>query len=79
LWLDSFGLNIDFTTYFYYLLVELKVFIEKHSVDWSGRHEDSCGRTGLGRPHRCVAPRRLHGPPAESEAPGAQINDPTYL
>jgi hypothetical protein len=28
LWLDSFGLNIDFTDYFYYLLVELKVFIE---------------------------------------------------
>jgi hypothetical protein len=24
----------------------------KTLVDWRGRHEDSCGSTGLGRPHR---------------------------
>jgi hypothetical protein len=28
---------------------------------------------------QALAPRRLYGPPVESEAPGAQINDPTYL
>ncbi|AZU63171.1 hypothetical protein CHR53_18970 [Neobacillus mesonae] len=35
--LISFGLNIDFTTYLNYLFVERKVFIETHTVDWSGR------------------------------------------
>jgi hypothetical protein len=39
-----------------------------------GRSEDSCGSTGQGRPHRSEATRRLPGTPAESEAPGAQIN-----
>ncbi len=28
-------------------------------VDWSGRHEDSCGSTGQGRLQRRKAPRRL--------------------
>jgi hypothetical protein len=45
-----------------------------NQVDWSGRREDSRGRTGQWRPRRRLAPRRLHGPPAESEAPGAEIN-----
>jgi len=45
-----------------------------HPVDWSGRHEDSCGRTGQGRPRRSAATRRLPEPPAESEVPGAEIN-----
>ncbi|PFP30972.1 hypothetical protein COJ96_03145 [Bacillus sp. AFS073361] len=43
-------------------------------VGWSGRHEDSCGRTGQGRPRRSTATRRLAGPPAESEVPGEEIN-----
>jgi hypothetical protein len=30
--------------------------------------EDSCGSTGLGRPRRSEATRRLPGTPAESEA-----------
>jgi len=34
-------------------------------VDWSGRREDSSGR--------------LPGPPAESEAPGAEINSSKKL
>jgi hypothetical protein len=29
---------------------------------------------GAGETHRRLAPRRLPGPPAESEAPGAEIN-----
>jgi hypothetical protein len=45
-------------------------------VDWSGRCEDSCGSTGQGRPRRSEATRRLPGTPAESEAPGAEINRP---
>ncbi|TDK58868.1 hypothetical protein E2K98_21915 [Bacillus salipaludis] len=45
-------------------------------VDWSGKCEDSCGSTGLGRPRRSEATRRLPGTPAESEAPGAEINWP---
>jgi hypothetical protein len=36
-----------------------------HPVDWSGRHEDSCGRTGQGRPRRRLsaeeAPRTARG------------------
>jgi hypothetical protein len=48
----------------------------KHSVDWCGRHEDSCGSTGQGRPRRSAATRRLPGTPAESEVPGAPINRP---
>jgi len=47
-------------------------------VDWSGRREDSCGRTGQGRPRRSAATRRLPGPPAESEAPGVEINRQIY-
>ena len=55
----------------------LKVIIDfKAYVDWSGRREDSCGRTGQGRPRRRLTPRRLPGPPAESEAPGVEINSP---
>ena len=34
--------------------------------------EDGTGET----PQALLAPRRLPGPPAESEAPGAQINSP---
>jgi hypothetical protein len=45
-------------------------------VDWSGRCEDSCGSTGLGRPLRSEATRRLSVTTAESEAPGTQINSP---
>jgi hypothetical protein len=60
----------------------LKVLIEYYTDDWSGRREDSCGSTGQGRPRRSKATRRLPGTPAESEAPGAQINrlveDPIY-
>jgi hypothetical protein len=53
----------------------LKVIVDFYiPVDWNGRREDSCGRTGQGRPHRRIAPRRLPGPPAESEAPGVGIN-----
>ena len=32
------------------------------------------GVRGRGDPTGAIAPRRLPGPPAESEAPGAQIN-----
>ncbi len=68
LWLDSFGLNIEFL-----IFIELQTFIDTH-VDWSGRCEDSCGSTGQVRPRRSAATRRLAVTPAESEAPGAQIN-----
>jgi hypothetical protein len=46
----------------------------KPTVDWSGGCEDSCGSTGQGRPRRSAATRRLPGTPAESEAPGTEIN-----
>jgi hypothetical protein len=39
--------------------------VDMHPVDWNGRHEDSCGSTGLGRPHRRLsaeeAPRHARG------------------
>ncbi len=43
-------------------------------VDWSGRRETPAGVRGRGDPTGASAPRRLPGTPAESEAPGAQIN-----
>jgi hypothetical protein len=35
-----------------YFLAVLKYIVDFSHVDWSGRHEDSCGSTELGRPHR---------------------------
>ena len=43
-------------------------------VGGSGRGEPPAGVRGRGAPTGALAPRRLPGPPAESEAPGAQIN-----
>jgi hypothetical protein len=43
-------------------------------VDWSGRREDSCGSSGTGETPQALAPRRLTARPAESEAPGTEIN-----
>ncbi|MDP4170263.1 MAG: hypothetical protein Q8906_06600 [Bacillota bacterium] len=34
------------------------------------------GVRNWGDPAGALAPRRLHGPPAESETPGAEINRP---
>ncbi|MBT2640795.1 hypothetical protein J7I80_00975 [Bacillus sp. ISL-41] len=46
-------------------------------VDWSRRRVDSCGirRTGE-TPQAPAATRRLTAVPAESEAPGTEINSP---
>ncbi|WP_410892173.1 hypothetical protein [Neobacillus sp. 204] len=57
LWLESLGLNIDFTTYFYYLLVELKVFIENTLL---------IGAEGTKTP----AGVRVRGDPAEAKRRG---------
>lgn len=43
-------------------------------VDWSGRRETPSGGRGRGDPAGVLAPGRLPVPPAESEAPGAEIN-----
>jgi len=46
------------------------------AVDWSGRHEDSCGSA---RPRETPQERsdeEASGLPAESEVPGAEINIP---
>jgi len=43
-------------------------------VDWSGRRETPAGGRGRGDPADASASRRLPGPPAESEVPGAEIN-----
>jgi hypothetical protein len=51
----------------------------KFSVDWNGGCEDSCGSTGQGRPRRSKATRRLPDTPAESEAPGVEINRSSYI
>jgi hypothetical protein len=43
-------------------------------VDLCGRRETPAGGRDRGDPAGALAPRRLPGPPAESEAPGAEIN-----
>jgi hypothetical protein len=43
-------------------------------VDLCGRCETPAGGLDRGDPAGALAPRRLPEPPAESEAPGAQIN-----
>jgi hypothetical protein len=43
-----------------------------------GRRETPAGGRDRGDPAGALAPRRLPEPPAESEAPGAQINSPIY-
>jgi hypothetical protein len=43
-------------------------------VDLCGRCETPAGGRDMGDPAHLVAPRKLSEPPAESEAPGAQIN-----
>jgi hypothetical protein len=48
-----------------------------HPVDWSGRHEDSCGSTGLGETPQAL--KRRGGSPARPkvrEVPGVEINRP---
>jgi hypothetical protein len=45
-----------------------------NSVDWSGRREDSCGSSWTGETPQELATRRLTASPAESEAPGTEIN-----
>ncbi len=52
----------------------LKLLLIWNNVDWSGRRETPAGGRGRGDPAGALAPRRLPGPPAESEAPGAEIN-----
>jgi hypothetical protein len=47
-------------------------------VDLCGRRETPAGVRGRGDPTGASAPRRLPVPPAESEAPGAQINRLIY-
>jgi hypothetical protein len=42
--------------------------------DLCSRCETPAGARGRGDPAGALAPRRLPGPPAESEAPGVQIN-----
>ncbi len=44
---------------FYFLVVLMFNVDFSNLVDWSGRHEDSCGSTGQGRLQRRKAPRRL--------------------
>jgi hypothetical protein len=43
-------------------------------VDCSGRREDSCGISWTGETPQELATRRLSAGPAESEAPGTEIN-----
>jgi hypothetical protein len=43
-------------------------------VDFCGGSETPAGGRDRGDPAGALAPRRLPEPPAESEAPGAQIN-----
>ena len=45
-------------------------------VDLCGRRETPAGGRDRGEPADALASRRLPEPPAESEAPGAQINSP---
>ena len=68
---------------FFYFALFIPIFIclavLKLNVDFvtmliGRKARDSCGSTVQGRPRRRKAPRRLPGPPAESEAPGAEIN-----
>jgi hypothetical protein len=44
------------------------------SVDCSGRGEDPCGISWTGETPQELATRRLTASPAESEAPGTEIN-----
>ncbi len=49
------------------------------NVDWSGRRETPAGVRSRGDTAGALAPRRLPATPAESEAPGAEINVHLYL
>jgi hypothetical protein len=44
------------------------------NVDWSGRREDSCGSTGLGRPHRRLSAEEAPRTAREPLAPETEIN-----
>jgi hypothetical protein len=61
---------------FYYLLFELKYFIDTAPLIGAEGAKTPAGVRGRGDPAGAKAPRRLPGTPAESEAPGAQINSP---
>jgi hypothetical protein len=49
-------------------------YLLKKLVDLCGRRETPAGGRDRGDLAGALAPRRLPEPPAESEAPGAQIN-----
>ncbi len=55
-------------------LIGLRYFFTSLQVDWSGRWRDSCGTSGQVRPLTAQSGKGLTGRPAESEAPGAEIN-----
>jgi hypothetical protein len=55
--------------------LESVFYVDFAQVDWSGRHEDSCGSA---RPRETPQERsdeEASGLPAESEVPGAEINN----
>jgi hypothetical protein len=80
LWEDSLGLNIDFTTYFFGCMWTL---LNLHLLIGAEGAKTPAGVRGWGDPAGAKRTRRLPGTPAESEAPGAQINRhverPIYL
>jgi hypothetical protein len=49
------------------------------NVDWSERRETPAGVRSRGDTTGALGPRRLPATPAESEAPGAEINIHLYL
>jgi hypothetical protein len=52
----------------------LTVIVFLSPVDCSGRRVDSCGISWTGETPQELATRRLSASPAESEAPGTEIN-----
>jgi hypothetical protein len=51
-----------------YLIVLKSIVYFEHSVDWSGRRRRLLREKGPGETPQALAPRRLPGSPAESEA-----------
>jgi len=43
-------------------------------IDWSGRHEDSCGRSETGETPQTRSVEEARRSPAESEVPETEIN-----
>ncbi|PLS04320.1 multidrug transporter [Neobacillus cucumis] len=63
-------------THVFIIYCESKVFIEYTLLIGAEGAKTPAGVRGRGDPAGAFAPRRLPGTPAESEAPGAQINRP---